>query len=103
MRKIITAFAVAGSVLLSGCGTTGGLPTNEQINTTVAQVQSLTQTICAFVPTVSTIANILSGGASVSISEIANGICAAVTAKSLRRGGPRPNYKGVPIRGRFVR
>lgn len=100
MRKIITAFAVAGSVLLGGCATTGS-PTTDTIKAGIAEVQKWADTICQFVPTAATIEAILTVGTSNYVG-IAQGICDAVTARSARPG-VRPKFNGVPIYGRFKR
>ena len=102
MRKLIATFAVASSILLGGCATTGS-PSSEAVTTAIAEVRKWTETICSFVPTAATIEAILTVGTSNYVG-IAQGICDAVTARSLRRAGAtRPTFNGVPIHGRFKR
>lgn len=109
MRK--TMLAVATSFALSGCaGTLPGIDPSIQTNidNTIAQVQSITTSACKFLPTAQTVANIIAtftGSQSVvaTASAIANSICNAVTAKSVRRGATRPMVRGVVLRGQFVR
>lgn len=100
MRKLIATFAVASSILLGGCATTGS-PTADTIAAGVAEVRKWADTICQFVPTAATIEAILTVGTSNYVG-IAQGICDAVTARSARPG-VRPKYRGVPIYGRFKR
>lgn len=89
---------------LAACATTGGVPSSGDISDRVKQIQSLTATFCKFVPTVGTIANILSGGAASSVTAIATDICNAVTTAPLADGGRRAAYvNGVRVRGSFVR
>ena len=88
------------SLALSGCAT---LP---QVTTTIGAVQQAAVIACGFLPTVSTVAGILSGGnaAVLTAEAIATAICSAVhPAQSGRLGARRMTVNGVPIRGRFVR
>ena len=79
--------------------TTGGT-----VSSTAQKIQSYTRLACNFVPTISTIANILSGGSAMPFTAIAQGICDAVTTAPLADGGPRQaKYNGVVIRGKFVK
>lgn len=99
MRKLIATFAVASSILLGGCATTGSI-TPDTITAGVAEVRKWTDTICSFIPTDATIRAIISsftGG--VDYVAVANGICDAVMTKSAVPG-KRPTYRGVPIYGR---
>ena len=104
-RMHLVAPALA-SLALAGCGTTsGGSITPANIDATIAQIQSVTQTVCRFAPTAGTIANIIDAlgvtGAG-AVGDIANQICNAVTKVGARRGA-FPTVKGVRIRGAFVR
>ena len=92
-----------GCLALAGCGTTGTIST-EDVSERAKQIQDYTKTFCKFVPTIGTIAAILSKGASASILGIATDICTAVTTAPLADGGARtPKVQGVVIRGRWVK
>lgn len=97
MRKIVIAAALAAG--LSGCATGGGSGSVD-----VSAVQQDAVKICGFLPTAETILNIFASGNTVYVSAsiIANAICAAVTAKSARRGSA-PTVNGVVVHGTFVR
>jgi len=109
MRSFIIApvFALA----LSGCA--GGLTPQavgtavNNINTTVAAVQSIAKEVCSFEPTFATVNGIVSQfipGLS-SATDIAKSICNAVApvgVTAARRGRTAATVAGVPIRGRFV-
>ena len=102
MRKVLPlVFALA----LGACSTTG-----EQIDAQIKQVQDQTRVICAYVPTVATVAKIIAtlvGGVGTVdlIGTAANGICSAVTNQPLAEGpGKRQAvYNGVVIHGTFVK
>lgn len=99
MKKLVLLLALA----LGGCAT--GLPSTEDISARAKQIQSYTKLACSFVPTVATIAAIVSKGGSAGITEIASDICTAVTTAPLADGpGDRiPRVKGVVVKGKFVR
>lgn len=113
MRKFI--LTVVCALGLSGCaGTlaqiTAAIPSTEVVNTEIQQVQAIASQVCGFIPTVSTVANIIAtltgtSAAVSSVTAIANSICSAVTAPIARgkRGAVRPSVRGVPIHGNFVR
>ena len=98
LRKLVLAVPVTAALLLSGCATTG-------TSTVITQIQSTAVAICGFLPTVTTVANILANGNPIvtSITDVASVICAAVTPKAARRGAVIPTVNGVTVRGRFVR
>jgi hypothetical protein len=103
MRKILFAGLLALS--LPGCATNLDIP--QVNNDTVAQVQKLTTDLCGFLPVATTVLEIVStftsAGATVStIAQAAKGICAAVTSRGARRGQV-VKFRGVTIRGQFVR
>lgn len=109
MRKIITAFAVAGSVLLGGCATgpdgkpVFAPPTPTNIQTGIDEVKKWADTFCSFVPTNEVVrAIIASFTGSIDYVGMARGLCDAVTARSATPG-KRPTFNGVPIYGRFKR
>jgi hypothetical protein len=108
-RSFIKTFVVAifSASLLAGCASSGGgSPSADDI---VAQVQSYTKLACNFVPTASTIINILSAGnaAVASATAMAQAICAAMdTSKASPKFGARVvkgytvtpgRVNGVPI------
>lgn len=110
------AIAIVLCLGLAGCGGGVNLPaipgtapintttTGGTVQSTAQKIQSYTRLACNFVPTISTIANILSSGASVPFTTIAQGICDSVTTAPLADGGPRQaKYNGVVIRGKFVK
>jgi len=94
--------SIVATLLLAGCATT---PTTGQISEKVKQIQDYTRLACSFVPTIGTVANILSSGAAAPAITIANDICIAVTTAPLADGPRRgpPHVRGVIIKGRFVR
>lgn len=99
MRKLL----LVGTLAVAGCST---VPSTGTITERAKEIQGYTKLACSFVPTIGTIAAILSSGASVPITTIANDICTAVTTAPLADGGPRQakvmyNNKVVVIKGRF--
>ena len=107
MTRLILVAPMAAAIALAGCVTTSGT------NSIVAEVQALTAaadafkvTACAFVPTATTIINIIAKGnpALATASEIATAICAAVAPKpALRRAALAPMVDGVIVEGHFVK
>lgn len=94
MKKL----AVLGMLALAGCAGGPG-----QVSDRAKEIQAYTKMFCSFVPTIGTIAAIISSGTSAPITTIAQDICTAVTTAPLadgpRRGPPRAY--GVVIKGRF--
>lgn len=96
---------------LSGCFTFG--ETTMTIEQAVAAAQNAVVTACGFQPTASTILDIVNTFTGLNptitlVNQIASDVCAQVLAtRSLRgvqrRGVSLGRYRGVPIRGRFVR
>lgn len=101
MKKLLLLTAL----LLSGCASTpGGVPTTGDISNTAKEIQNYTRLFCSFVPTIGTIASILSAKAAMPV-QVATDICAAVTTAPLAEGPGRrmdPRVHGVRIKGRFV-
>ena len=98
MKKILLALPLLG--LLAACGTTSNIEDN------ISSVQSYTKTICKFVPTVATVAKIISTSLIIdSASGIAAGICAALATAPLADGPGKSGayYSGVRIEGRYVK
>ena len=111
MKRFLIVPALALGLLVSSCATVPGVDpiTGGQITTEVTNVQEAATQICGFLPTASTVTNILASfitGASpiaTVVNQVAASICSAVTAKSLRRGAGPPRVRGVAIHGTFVR
>jgi hypothetical protein len=110
MRMFAAAAAMAACLslgALGGCATATGGGTGDSggITGAIAQVQQITQTICGFVPTATTIANIFAAGnpALQSATTIANAICGAVTSKTATLRGATPMVAGVKVQGQFVK
>ncbi len=102
MKKLIMTTAVAASLLLGGCATTG-----TDTKSLIEQVRQAAVSVCGFLPTVDTVAQIIlaANPAYMTASAIANGICAAVATippqlSAKRRGVPV--VAGVVVHGRFV-
>lgn len=103
-------FLLIGALTLGGCATTGG---TVDINATIAAVQSATVAACKFLPTVSTVASLLTTGNAIvqTVDVLAAAICQAVAPAAvsanlrakLRAPGPTPIVvNGVIIHGKFV-
>lgn len=104
MKKLVLLICLG----LAGCASTpggpAGVPTTTQISATAKTIQGYTKLACSFIPTVATIAAILSSGASAPVATIASDICAAVTTAPLADGGPRQaKVYGVVVKGKFVK
>jgi hypothetical protein len=113
MRHLVTALALASTLAFGGCASNpppdpgtvpGAIGTlTGAVVTVVPQVQSYAQAACRFVPTAETVLAIFNSSPMLStVASVADAICAAVTAKAARRGGPAPAVNGVSIHGRFV-
>ena len=74
MKRIIAICAIGGA--LTGCNQ---LQTTTNIIAVVDGVQTAAITACKFVPTATTIANIISAGSAAIPGQIADTICAAIT------------------------
>lgn len=100
MKRIVFGLAL----LVSGCAS---VPSPGDISAKAKEIQGYTRLACSFVPTIATIASILSSGAG-SLTTIAQDICAAVTTAPLA-DGPNPQLRnvaqvnGVAVAGRFVK
>lgn len=95
-------------ILLLGVAACSTVPTTGDITARAKEIQGYTKLACSFIPTVSTIAAILSSGASIPVTQIASDICSAVTTAPLADGGPRQakvmyNNKVVVVKGSFVK
>lgn len=97
MKKLVLLLSLS----VAACST---IPDPSKITEQAKQIQGYTQLACKFVPTIATIAAIVSSGATAPLSVIAQDICTAVTTAPLADGGKRiAYYKGVEIKGKFVR
>jgi len=88
------------ALALAGCVTT------TQVDENISQVQSYTRAFCKYVPTVATVAKILSSSTVVdTASGIAAGICSALSTAPLADGPGKSGayYRGVLIEGKRVR
>ena len=121
MKKLYSAFvavAAVAAVSLGGCasvGTSTPVIDNTQLTNIENQIQQTTASVCGFVPTIGTIASIVTtftgGGAVVDLaSQVANSICKAVVpvkAKLVKRHSygavAQPAVNGVKIEGYFIR
>lgn len=101
MKKLIISSILALS--LAGCAGSS-VPSTDTITTRAKQIQSYTKLACSFIPTIATVAAILSKGASSSVASVATDICNAITTAPLADGGGRLAYvNGVRIHGQFVK
>lgn len=102
-KFIIVGAACAGALALGACDAAS-------VASQIQKVRQFTLQICSFVPTASSVANLLavyvpSGPAVVSVAEqVANSICDQASKSGFRRGaaGPQIVVQGVPITGTFV-
>lgn len=92
--------ALGLALTLGACATV----TPQNITDRAREIQNYTKLACSFVPTVATIAAIVSKGSTASVAQMASDICAAVTTAPLADGGTRRAYhpSGVRIRGQFI-
>ena len=99
MKKLLVIGFLALS--LGGCAS---MPSTGDLSARAKQIQDYTRLACKFVPTVSTIANILSSGIAAPATMIAADICNAITTVPLADGGPRAaKVYGVAIKGKHIR
>ncbi len=109
MSKMIIA-ALAASISLAGCAGTGTLPPSPVVAfPTITQIQDAAVAACGFLPAAETVASIVAtfqpsaaGGVAIG-SQVANAICAAVTANKPKFNGQAPMVNGVVVNGYFVR
>jgi len=108
LRKALLAVPLVGLLSLGGCATTGS-NVSENVSAVIEQVRQVAVATCGFLPTVETVAAIISAGNPLvsGASAIATAICAAVSSIPPRtagkRGGAVPTVAGVVVHGRFVR
>lgn len=95
-RHMLCVVGLAASV--SGCQ--NGVVDQSKID----QVQQIAVAVCGFLPTVTTVANLIAPGISVIPSEVAQAICNAVRPPAGAPRGTAGAYVGkVKIEGQFVR
>ena len=105
MKKII-ALVFAGALTLAGCNS---VTPSSTVTPSFKDLQSAVVAACGFLPTVSTIANIVSANPAIATgTEIAGLICKAVTTKSAHKGGYAPKSivvgnKVILLNGEFVK
>lgn len=103
MKRRFIAIALLG--LLGACN-----PAQQaQVNTIITEAQQDAVAVCGFLPTVETVASILSAGNPLLAlpADIANAVCAAVKPPTSKPGVARssagPAVAGVVVNGKFVR
>ena len=96
MKKILL-----GALALSLAACNAPLsPTDPQVTSAVAEVQTTAETLCGFVPAATTIVALFSANPGVtSAFQVANIVCGVVTKK----GANHWEYRGVRIKGHFTR
>lgn len=107
MKRMFIVAAMAASIGLAGCETTGGGVVPGKVTEVVTKVQEYTKKACSFVPTAATVNNLLKTFGVTSIDgvvQMAGEICAVVTKQQARRSrsAKGPILRGVRIQGRFV-
>lgn len=120
-RKITFASVMLAAVALGGCATNGTIPpviggttppVQNDITNAITQVQNAAVLACGFLPTATTVANIIGtltgvGPATQAATTIAAQICAAVVPahSGKHRGAPvvRVHGKTIAVHGHFVK
>ena len=100
--SILKVLPLVGTLFVAGCGTTNPF-TGSVI--TPADVQAAAVSACGFLPTVSSVAALITASPAVGTAVgIASLICAAVVPakSSARLRAVAPTVNGVVIHGRFV-
>lgn len=111
IKRIASLVACVGIVFSSGgCSVLQALKVDPA---TINAVQQIAVTTCDFLPTVETIANIITGGMSAIPATVANAICAAVAANKAPGGmqvgrvgaaaPPSAKVGNTKVEGIFVR
>ena len=109
MKRLLVVCMLAIAAALGGCTTTtdpNGNVVITDVNSIISQVQAYCRLACGFVPTATTVANILSGGnpAVAVVSSISAAICAAVVPPKAgsRRAAVARNVKGFLVTPGYV-
>ena len=108
LRNLIMFLPLLFAIPLAGCaGTTSVSGVSVP---SIGQVQTFVTRLCGYLPTASTVANIIASGApGLSTAEtIAAAICVAVSTPTAQMGPMSraqrvPTVAGVPIYGKFVK
>lgn len=92
----IVGLLLSSTVALGACQNTGG-------KFTIADAQAVAVAACSFLPTASTVANIIAAGSPQlnTATAVGNAICAAVAPKAGTSAG-KPTVAGVPVEGQRV-
>src|SRR6266566_2893360 len=93
MMKLIVAFILATSTILTGCATKNadGTVTQPDFGAIIAQVQSYCKVACGFVPTAGTILSLVTGAnpGVIAATAVSQAICNAMNPPAaLKRGTP---------------
>ena len=110
MKLLLIPLMMVG-LLLSACDpitTQQATQTTGQVVATVKSVQSYTQQLCKFVPTVATLVALFNSGIGGNVASIGGAICDAVSTNPLAEGDVPGYYKaarvnGVAIKGKFTK
>lgn len=108
MRHLVALPVIVSCVMLGACASSTAPVTSAEAAAFLAEVQQYASAACAFEPTAVTVAEIAaassnSATAGVALAkQIAGQVCAAVSAKSARRGiAKAPHVGRVTIHGTF--
>ena len=106
MKKLLLIPVAAISLLSASCGTTGTGTVSEQVSTVIADIQAAAVAVCAFAPSTTTVANILSaiGVPYVGmVGAVSQQICDAMARRS---GAAAPvitiNGRKIAVTGKYV-
>lgn len=107
LRNFLFAGVAVLSMSLGACSTTG-VTIPGATDPRVIEIQQQAANLCGWLPTATTVANIIATFANANgvvnvASTAAQGICKAITAKGYKRGASAPRYRGVPITASRVR
>jgi hypothetical protein len=104
LAQVWVAFAVAACV---SPPTATGPETGPEFAAAADELIGRTKTACEFIPSVTAITALLSGGATAPIATIANGICAEVAKLPQREADEGPVdatviFNGITVRGTLL-
>lgn len=103
------SIALAASLALAGCATTGTLPGGGTVDVsnpdqTIATVQAAAVKACGWEPTVATLVELFTANPVVMTADAwARAMCNAVGSKSTALNHRAPTLYGVQLKGTFVR
>lgn len=107
MLKIVQAAVVAACLVLGACSTTALNSFVSQLQGDIAVIQpavsSITQTACGFIPTIDTIAGIISANNPVvtSVDDVATAICKSLVSATSGARVANPRVGAVTVHGKF--